>query len=288
MNFVATPVDEENRGVFVTPLSEETKEVSDIYIGLYEEESDTACGVMALSVVPDEEDDSFSFAVREVIIDEAFKDTDAEMTLYRFLQDLAETSGCSAVYARELIAEGDPDDRAGFFSGLGFYEEDRKLSLYQFVVSDVKIKKTMTGLGCLNPADLTDEQWKNFAMEASVYDFVIADREYYDPRTSVFLVDDDDNIQAGLLTSVRDKALFIEGVAAYGSDEGALTNDLIYWVSDTAKKCHSKDTLVYIYITSDRMKNRILSEATGGNAAKTGSYVSFTFEVPVSTGDFDE
>ncbi len=195
--------------------------MSDIYIGLYEEESDTACGVMALSVVPDEE-----------------------------------------------------DDRAGFFSGLGFFEEDRKLSLYQFVVSDVKIKKTMTGLGCLNPADLTDEQWKNFAMEASVYDFVIADREYYDPRTSVFLVDDDDNIQAGLLTSVRDKALFIEGVAAYGSDEGALTNDLIYWVSDAAKKCHSKDTLVYIHnFRQDEEQDPVRSNR--GNAAKTGKPIRY-------------
>ncbi len=288
MNFVATPVDDENRGVFVRPLGEEAKALSDVFIGLYEEESDTACGVMALSTVPDESDDSFAFVVREVIIDDAFKDTDAENALYRFLEDLAEISGCSAVIEREFVAEGDPDDRGGFFAGLGFFEEEKKLPLYEFLVSDVKIKKTVTGLGCLNPRDLTDEQWESFVREASIYDFVIAGREYYDPKTSVFLVDDDYNIQAGLLTSIRDNAIFIEGVAAYGSDEGALTNDLIYWVADAARKCHSKETIVYTYISSDRMKTRILSDVTGHKAVKVGNLVSFTFEVPVTTDNFDE
>ena len=70
MSFAATLIDDTNKDVFLGALSEESIQDCDIFIGIYEEETDTACGVMALSVMPDreEDDDRFALSVREIVI----------------------------------------------------------------------------------------------------------------------------------------------------------------------------------------------------------------------------
>jgi hypothetical protein len=282
MKFAATLVDNENRGVFITPLSEDAKNSSDIFIGLYEEESDTACGVMAVDAVSDESDESVALSVREMIIDQAYKCPEAERELFSFLQEAAMTAGCSAVFSSEYVPSVDEEERIAFYESQGFFEEEKRLPLYEFELSDVNAKDPVTGLGCLNLSDLSKDQWEAFAVEASKYSFEIMDRDYYDPKTSVFLVDDERSLQAGLLTSIRDGALFIEGIAAYGSDESALINDLVCWGTSAAQKGHKKDENIYMYMFSNRIYNNMLKGVTGGKVRKIGNLVNFTYEVPVS------
>lgn len=281
MIFAATLVDDENRGVFVTPLSEKTKEECDLFVGLYEEQSDTACGVMAIAAVPEDEDGKVSLSAREVIIDDAYKSPEAEETLIRFLQEMAEEGECSAVYLSEYIPEENSKERAEFMEDLGFFVDDKKLPLYEFSLSDIRDGKPMTEMGCVNVSDLSNAQWEYFVGEATASGLYIMERDYYDAKTSVFLVDDDDVVQAGLLTTIRDEALFIEGIAAYGSDEGSLIEDLVYWATSAAKKKMGKDTTVYLYMFFDRTHNMMLKDFTRGRAKKIGNLTGFTFEVPV-------
>ncbi len=282
MKFAATLVDNENRGVFITPLSEDARNSSDIFIGLYEEESDTACGVMALDAVTDESEKAVALSVREVIIDEAYKCPEAEREFFSFLQEIAMAAGCSAIFSSEYIPEGDEEERIAFYENLGFYEEEKRLPLYEFAFSDVNAKKPVTGMGCLDLSALSKDQWEAFVVDASEYSFEVMDRDYYDSKTSVFLVDDERRLQAGLLTSIRDGALFIEGIAAYGSDESALISDLVCWGSSAAEKSHKKDENIYMYMFSNRIHANLLKEVTGGKARKIGNLVNFTYEVPVT------
>ena len=281
MKFAATLVDNENRGVFITPLSEDAKNSSDIFIGLYEEESDTACGVMALDAVTDGSEKAVALSVREVIIDEAYKCPEAEREFFSFLQEIAMAAGCSAIFSSEFIPEGDEEERIAFYENQGFYEEEKRLPLYEFAFSDVNAKKPVTGMGCLDLSALSKDQWEYFATEATAYGLYIMDRDYYDAKTSVFLVDDNGVIQAGLLTAIRDGALFIEGIAAYGSDEEALIKDLVYWAASAAKKSMGKEDAVYLYMFFDRTRNLMLKDFTRGKAKKIGNLTGFTFEVPV-------
>lgn len=281
MNFAATLVDEENRGVFVTPLSEKTKEECDLFVGLYEVQSDTACGVMAIAAVPEDEDGKVALSVREMIIDDAYKSPEAEETFIRFLQDMAQQGECSAVYLSEYIPEENAKERAEFMENLGFFVDDKKLPLYEFNISDIRKGKPVSEMGCVNLSDLSDAQWEYFATEATAYGLYIMDKDYYDAKTSVFLVDDNGVIQAGLLTAIRDGALFIEGIAAYGSDEEALIEDLVYWAASAAKKSMGKEDAVYLYMFFDRTRNLMLKDFTRGKAKKIGNLTGFTFEVPV-------
>lgn len=281
MTFAATLVDEKNRGVFLTPLDEAVKEQSDFFIGLYEVESDTACGVMAVATVSDDSDKTFALSVREVIIEDAYNNEDALKALLTLLKDVARIAKCSAVFYSEYVAEEQEEETEKFFADLGFFEEEKKLSLYKISFGDVKANDPVTKMGCLHLNDLSEDQWIYFAREASGYSFEILDRTCYDPKTSTFLVDDDGVVQGGMLTSIRNGSLFIEGVAAYGSDEGGLINDLIFWGKSAAKKSLSKDSPIYMYMFSGRVYSRMLKDFSSENAKKVGSLVSFCFETEV-------
>ncbi len=279
MIFETTVVDDSNRDVFIAALSDEVRDEADLILGLYEIESDTACGVLAARGISDAGEENFALGVMEMVIHEDYDSPQSRSTLLRGLQDLAAESGFTAVYYSEFIDAKDSDNISKTLTDIGFYREEKELPLYEFSIRDIKAGNPESDMGCLTIDQLSDLQWEAFKEDASGYSFEIADRAYYDPKTSTFLVDEDGNIQAGLLTSLRMGDLYIEGVAAYGGDERALINDLIFWGCSSAKKSLSLGANVYIYMFTDRIYNKFLMDATQGKAARIGSLVNFTYSL---------
>ncbi len=280
MSFATTLIDDSNKDIFLIPLSEEAKEEADLFLGLYEEESDMACGVLAATTLKDE-DDKMVLSVRELILDEKFKGPEAMTELIRGLQDVAIAADCSAVYHSEYIPEGDEEGKADFFAGLGFYEEEKKLPLYEFKPSAIKAKTPQTDMECIPLSELTKKQWNQFKKETADYGFGLSDMTYYDQDMSCFLVDQNDNVQAGLLSTVRDGDLYLEAIAAYGPDEMALLNDMAFWLFGNIRTVLSPKATIYMYLFSEKMQAKLLFAFTGGKADKVGNLVNFTYEVPI-------
>lgn len=283
MSFAATLIDDVNRETFIVRQDDEEEPEGDIFIGLYEEETDTACGVLSALVVPakDEDSDSFALEVLDIYIADEYKSVQGEIVLLRYLQELALLYGCGAVFVTEYESETLMESREKFFEDLGFFAEDKKLPLYEIGISDIKASASTGEFGCLDISDLSDEQWKQFISEASVYSFDVMDRSFYEPKTSIFLVDDNGEIVAGLLTAMRDEKLYIEGIAPFGGNEEALIGDMIFWEKDALGKYYKSGDCVFMYMFSDMVYNRILKDATGGRNRRLGSLVSYTYEVPV-------
>lgn len=200
--------------------------------------------------------------------------------LLRFLQDLAADLECSAVFFSEVFSE-EQGELQELLLRLGFFAEDVQLPLYEFSLSDVCVKKQKSEAGCVTLAELTPEQWKDFVRETDTYDFELSQPGDYEKDLSVFLVDDDGNVEAGLLFSKREEVLFAEAVAAYGSDEGCLINDLILWAREGAKKRLAPDTRVQVFLPARGTYRQLLMDATNKKAKKTGSLINYTYEVPV-------
>ena len=280
MTFDATIIDDDNRDVFCSPLSEETARDCDIFIGLYEQETDTACGVLAAAAVPDGDDERVALSMREYFIADGYDCYEARKTMLRYLQEIAGLYGCTAVFVPEYIEEGDDEHRKELLSDMGFYEEDKVLSLYKIKVSDVKQIYDSGKKACLNLSGLSDKQWEQFVSEALVYSFDIEDRDYYDPETSIFLTDNEGNIEGGILAGIRDGNLYIEGIAPFGGDEETLIKELVASEYDAIKN-KWRGKAIYMYMLSNRIYNRILKEVTDGKAERIGSLVNFTYEVPV-------
>ena len=284
MTFAATLIDDTNKEAFMTPLIEDSVSDCDIFIGLYEEETDTACGVLSAAAMPDRKDksDSFALLVREIIIADRYRSKESESALLRYLQEIAALYECSSVFVPEYISEKDLEERDSFFTDLGFYRDDKTIALYKIRICDIKDPITDSEYGCLNITDLSEKQWKQFKAEAACYSFEIMDRDYYHAKTSIFLVDDDGNLIAGLLTSMNDDELHVEGIAPFGGAEESLVQNLVFWEKDALKKHYKNGDHVFLYMITDKFYNRILKDMTDDKADRIGSLVGFNYEVPVS------
>lgn len=280
--YYAVIIDETNRDSFLPQDGKEMTELADLWIGAVDDETDTACGILGADYIT-EEDGSPAFMIRVFSVSEQYEMKSVGDVLFRDLFDNAFALHCFAVFATEFIGEGE-DELKTFLLENGFFEEDKKMPLYELSISDIKVRRPESELGCLLLSDLSEQQWEVFAEETEDYSFPLMDRSRYDRNLSVFLVDDDAVIQGGMLFSMRDDTVFVEGLAPYGSDEELLINDLVFWGSEGVKKRFGADARIKLYLPGDGRYRTMLLNLTGHKAVKLGELVNFTFEVPVSGG----
>ena len=274
-------IDDNSRSMFLHDGDDAVTEAADVLVGLVDDETDTACGVLGAQSVPDG-DDGLGLTICFLRIAEGYEDRDGERILLSFLLDLAATLKCSAVFCAGGFMEGTDDDKEALLSSLGFYPEEELMPLYTFALSDLKIKNQKSDLGCVSLSQIREDQWENFVSETSDKDFFVTEPDDYEKDISVFLVDDKKEVQAGALLAQRGEVLFIEAVGAYGSDEEALINDLALWGADGAKKRLDPGTQVDIFMPGNRTYRDMLMQVTGNQAKKVGNLMTYTFETPVS------
>ena len=271
----AAYVDDDNRELFSPVIEDDT---ADVLIGLLDDETNKACGVLGAESVADGED-GHGLDILFISIAEGYEGRDGEKILVTFLMDLAVELECSAVSCTGVFEDG--DDNSKLLTSLGFYPEEEKLSRYSFLLSDISVEEPKSELGCRHLSELDEDQWEDFLYETYDSGMVVTEPGDYDKDISVFLVDDVDTVQATILMGKRDTVLFVEGVAAYGSDEEALVNDLIFWSTDSAKRSFSGDTELGIFLPVGRIYRDIIMAKTDNKAKKTGSLMTYTFETPM-------
>ncbi len=277
----AVLVDDDSKSMFLPDADDIEVGEDDIFVGLVDDETDTACGVLGAQPVSDGED-HIAITITFIRIAPGYEDRGGEKILINMLLDVAGALGCSAVHCAGQFLNDTDDNNEALLSELGFYPEEEKVSIYTFSVEDVKANDPESDLACVKLSDLKHEQWEDFVEETTDYDFFLLEPELYEKDLSIFLTDDNKKVQAGVLLSVDGKVLFVDAIAAYGRDQKLLINDLIRWSSDGAKKRLPGDTQVDIFLPSSRAYRDILMAATDKRAKKVGNLMTYTYETPVS------
>ena len=276
----ATLIEDDVKEVFRSVMDVPEVDVADVLIGLLDDETDKACGILGAQSAPDG-DDGLALTICFVSVAETYANQDGERVLLSYLLDLAEAIGCSAVFCTGRFLDEGGKEKEDLLSDLGFFAEEETFPLYTFTLSDITVKTIKSDLACVALSTLTDEQWQGFVEETEGGEFFIMDREMYDKDLSVFLADDEKRISAGVLLSRGGDVLFVDALAAYGSDEEALINDLILWGADGAKKRLSPGMQVDIFMPKGNVYRDILMKVTGNKAKRIGNLMTFTFETPV-------
>ncbi len=273
-------LDEKGKEFFRSVIDPEAYEELDVWVGLLDDETETACGVLGAASVPDgEEGHALSIGFLSVASD--YDQKTGKRILVRFLLDLAAELECSAVTCIGQFLEGADDENEQLLSDLGFFGEEEKMPLYAFQLSDVAVKKIKGEYGCLNLSELNEEQWEEFVYESEYSDFMITSMEDYEKKLSVFLVDDEKKVKAGILLSLQTDLLFVEGVFANGGDVEDLVNDLAFWAADGAKKRLSPENQVDLFLPAKRAYRDILMGITDKKAKKVGNLMTYTYQTPV-------
>lgn len=278
--FFGVFIDDDNKDMFLEGIDPSVLDSADLWIGLVKEETDTACGVLGAESVFDKRD-KLALSIRYVKAAEDYNERDVVTELLRFICDIAADIKCSTVsFAKEVPEDGE-DTTVQLLSEIGFFAEEKRYPRFGFKVSDITVLDTESDTGSVLLNRLSDEQWKDFVKETEDYSFAVTDPSDYDGTLSVFLTDERKKVQGGLLVSDSEDRLFVDGIAAYGSDEEALINDLAYWGREGARKKCGQEKEVDIILPSDRSIQQNLMKLTGNKAKRIARLTRFTYDVPV-------
>ena len=88
----AVLVDETNEKMFVSALSSRILKSSDILIGAVDEESDTACGIMAVSATEEK-----AFIIRYIYVEDSFRGRGAGRVMLELLEEFATECDLSVI-----------------------------------------------------------------------------------------------------------------------------------------------------------------------------------------------
>ncbi len=161
---VATLVTEANSEFFLPAVSTEDLVNSDFFLGVYDEETDTACGVLAAETIEDH-----TIAIRSLYVDGEWRGRGAGRTLVETLLELSYDMGAGSV----VCAHSRPNESDGIAELLEachfIHDEEEDSPIFSVRVGDcLRISKPgheeKKGYGSFTALDeITEEKWQKLA-----------------------------------------------------------------------------------------------------------------------------
>ena len=275
--FIATLIDETNGSLFLPTVSLENLVASDVFIGVVEVETDTACGVLAAESMHDAEG-GILLAIREIFVDEAYRRKGAGRCLIRFLQDAAADWGAGALTCTFLESD---KNVSRFLKQMGFYEEKQKDTLYECALSDLSQMAGSTGLTHKPLSKLKDKEWDTLMQVAEKRGYAVNVRSYYDPKISTAVFDQEEKLQGAFLISVGEDGLFAEAMLPFTENNISELSELLYGAYESAVKLYAPEMKVFVSIHDDLAQEFYILDVAKINAKKTDSIVTYICESTV-------
>jgi len=151
---LATIVTPENAPAFLPAVSTQALRESSLFIGAYDEETDTACGVLAAELVTDD-----SLEIRFLYVEEGWRRMGAGNAMVSLLRDIAADAGIRSIrFAFTQTPE--TDALVNLLQSCGFAQDaSEDASLYAMRIGDLDAQEVPVSGSILALADLTQTQW---------------------------------------------------------------------------------------------------------------------------------
>ncbi|MBR1630032.1 MAG: hypothetical protein IJ679_12340 [Lachnospiraceae bacterium] len=115
-NFFGTLITETEAEYFLSAVSDEALMVSDLFIGVVDAETKTACGILSAEVMP-----NHILAIRSIYIEETHRKQGAAQTLLQFLACLAKNTNTTALVCSYSLSDEAEDTFSHLLSHCGFF-----------------------------------------------------------------------------------------------------------------------------------------------------------------------
>ncbi|MBQ8946063.1 MAG: GNAT family N-acetyltransferase [Lachnospiraceae bacterium] len=291
----ATIIDESNISAFIPGFEGEIGD-DDLFIGVYDEESDTAVGAMAVSRVSDTEAE-----IRDVFVSEDYRDQGAGSEMIAYLQDFAYDAGIEALLCiHEREYDGDPVSR--FLERNGFAEnEDVTTGVYSTTVGElmeldftkvaIRVNELADSLGVrvrsLDKVDddfwkTMEEQWGEVPELSDDALFFTGVKDRLVPEYS-FAAIDPEGVVGVLAVSREDEDYRLEGLRVRGEHANDMSYLLMKKAIGTAKDNIDADARVLVSpMTKESME--LMEYVTEGNYIMERENVLYVWEAeePIS------
>ncbi len=237
-------VTEENKEMFLGVVPGEVLEVSHLYLGAIDEDTDTACGVLAAMV-----DVDGNLLLTYVFVAEDFRMMGAGKELIEALKELAadgEAKEISCIHEKMADSDGVYE----LLDSCGFTEfELATTSTYEVLLRDLVLPNKKVTSKIVPLSALSDEQWLTYYRKINMLDEMddtgnvtsLSKRENYDGDHSVAYIDGDGQVMGALILSFDGDAIYVEGLRVLGENMEMVTLDLIISGIQRAKAGFSGD-----------------------------------------------
>ena len=276
---IITLVTEENAQMFLPVIPDDAFSISDVFFGAVDEETDTACGVLAAGADPER-----GFVINYIFVDEAYRHKGAGRALVdqvkQFAKELA-VSGISCIH--EVTTESD-----GVYELLkecGFEETPLpELTTYEAVLSDIHLPSKKATSRIVPIKELSDHQWRSYSSRVEALSkeddsgliVPLLERKSYDKDISWAYLNEDNRVMGAILVEALGEVISVDALRATAPEPAKVILDLLIGAVTATKKKFSKETTVLMNPHNSDHK-LLLDKLSGGKAKKRADIVSQYF-----------
>ena len=264
-------VSEINQGCFVPVLEASGQDAGDICIGVFDEETDTACGIMATDAIPGK-----NLLIRYIYVHPDYRRRGAGRTMVSLLSDIAASGTMNSIRCKRDL-EGDSDEVVSFFEALNFSRDDpQKVTLYTLEVSDLKKTRSPAFKGRIETvSSLSLRTWSNFD---KMLEFPFPWRSAIDPELS-FIASGADLAPKGILFTRREgDAHRICGFYVTGADPTVTAEALFEHAISAARTRLSPHDPIFVEIRNEDEAHNLF-RLSGDRALPAGQVVSLNYRI---------
>ncbi len=281
--FKGTLIGKENADKFLSVINDSVLIDSDIFIGVYDDKEDVACGVLSASA----EDDG-TVLIRHIYVDENYRHKGAGTELFNTLIRLCYEIGAIEIRASYIRGFDINEDTDEFFDALGLELQKYKSPLYLLNPYDIELDKYNIDTDDVVPLSMIDN--KSYRQISDRINALSADdddndeedlkilpidnRIFYHQDLSCAYVDAaSGNCRGIFLLKELEHALSIELLHVFSDNGEKIALSLIKYALDKFMKSKKRDVSVLVNPSNERIKE-LLNYVTGGNSRKIGESVT--------------
>lgn len=261
--------------MFLPGVSNAMKKICNTYVGVIDEASGLACGVLGAQTT---EFNGLDICFLNVA--EKFRGCGAGEELVRFFLEVAKENGfdhisCTHVRNEETRGVYEILERAGFVEIL-----DMRSPVYAMPVSAVAAEKIQVKYEIVTLGKAMTMTWVNLVnkkLELAKNDLTgseteLSERAYYDPRLSILAVDKAGKCQGALLMSSYGNDFKVECLYSSGKDAGAIIMSLINACKEEVIKNALNRIWIYVSVSSEKTR-RIVQRLTTKKPIRQGECI---------------
>lgn len=281
-----TLINESNSDLFLSAVPAEELQDSDLFIGVTDEETDTACGVLAAAAIGDH-----TLAIRYIWVAEEYRGRGAGTELVLTFMEAAgsmDAASIVCVHSRGNVSDGVEEtlDKCGFVR-----DEEQTSPIYAVTLSEVNIgrkgMKTDVSRGIkIRPLfGIDDKQWQVGGLNWKNSDGPLPGlrafsfrRDSYDLNLSFVALDKNEDITGMLLgTCNKDRAEYeFRVLSAMGRQAPHILLELIDHAATAVSREMGEDTRIIVSPVSMR-STELLEQITDGAYIKVGETAFYTY-----------
>lgn len=277
-----TLLNKSNIGYFDKALPTELVK-SDILIGVIDEETDTACGVLAADL-----DDDQVIDIKYLFVAQDFRFRGAGTELVLTLIEAAEVLDATSItctHSRGNLSNGIPE----LLDNCGFYTDDEEslmiygVRLSELIIDDVKFQTSEIKIKPIGSID--DRKWVEYKVmwehdggNESGRNGFSYDRKSYDQNLSFIAIDQEGRIKGLLLGAKTQMGYEVLNLSAIGKDAPYIMYAILANARDAAKE-QLKDSTMIIFSSVSHSILQIIDHVSGGAYITLGKTQFFVYQV---------